>query len=380
MKGKQLSSALEFSGRAKKNLPKFVFDFIDGGAGEEDALRSNRDSFKKIKLLPFVRSKAGGTSLASEVLGLHYSAPFGVAPLGLCGLVRPDADITLAKVAAKYNVPYVISAASSSSIDDIVKATDIPPWFQLYIPKAKEQLDSLLKRAERSSCPVLVVTVDTSVPGRRLRDINNGLKLPYKLNLSNIVEAMKHPLWTRDRLLAGKIKFPNFEDALNQNPNLTFRDLMLLQTGGDADWSVIRKIREKWKGKLVIKGILSPIDALRAYKVGVDAVIVSNHGGRQLNSAPAPVAMLPHFIAAGLKKEFLMFDSGVRTGDDIIAGLACGASYAFMGKACLYALAANGEKGVENLFNIIFDDLAVTLNLLGAEAPNEISEKNCHVG
>ncbi len=377
---KRFYSSHDFVRPAKNNLPRFVFDFIDGGSGNENVLRSNVDSFKDIKLIPFVRSKWGDTSLDSEIMGLKYSAPFGVAPLGLCGLVHPDADITLAKAAAKYNVPYIISAASNHSICNVVKAASTPPWFQLYIPKMPSQLDKLLEKAEKNGCPVLVVTVDTSVPGRRLRDLNNGLKLPYRLNYANVVEALKHPAWTKNRLLAGKITFPNFDDALNENPDLTFHDLMSLQTGGNLDWGVIQKIRQDWKGKLVLKGILSPIDGMHAQKLGVDAVIISNHGGRQLSSAPAPIAMAPTFIKAGLKKEFVMLDSGVRTGDDIISSLACGAGFVFMGRPLLYALAANGEKGVENLFDIIFDELTVNLKLLGAGAPGEIGEKNYLIG
>lgn len=373
---KKFCSSYDFIEPAKSKLPKFVFDFIDGGAGSEKALRSNVESFEKIRLVPFLRSKSGSTNLGSEVLGQSYSAPFGVAPLGLCGLIHPDADLMLAKVAARYNVPYTISAASNHSVDDIVKTTNIPPWFQLYIPKMPSQLDNLLKIAKKSSCPVLVVTVDTSVPGRRLRDLNNSLKLPYKLNYANVVEALKHPKWTKRRLLAGKIAFPNFDDALNENPDLTFRDLMSLQTGGNLDWSVIQKIRQDWNGKLVLKGILSPIDAMHAHKIGVDAVIISNHGGRQLNSAPAPIAMAPLFIKAGVKKEFVMLDSGIRSGDDIISGLACGASFVFLGRPLLYALAANGEKGVEDLFEIIFDELTVNMKLLGAGIPSELGEKN----
>lgn len=380
MKKVQFYSLFDFIKSAKKNLPKFVFDFIDGGSGDEEAVKTNVSSFKKVKLIPFVKLTSSNTNLNSQVLGLNYSAPFGIAPLGLCGLIHPTADITLAKAAAKYNVPYIISAASNQSIDSIVKATGVPPWFQLYIPKAQTQLDNLLQKAERNNCPVLVVTLDTSVPGRRLRDLHNGLKLPYKLNYANIVEAMKHPFWTKNRLLAGKITFPNFDDAVNGNHNLTFADLMSLQTGGNLDWNVILKIRQVWKGKLVLKGVLSAVDAIHAQQLGVDSVIISNHGGRQLNSAPAPIAMAPFFVDAGLKKEFLMLDSGVRCGDDIIASLACGVNFVFMGRSFLYALAANGEKGVEKLFDILFEELTINLKLLGAGSPGEVSTKNYYVG
>ena len=380
MSRKPFHSSLDFVAPAKRNLPKFAFDFIEGGSGDEKAVRHNVESFENLKLIPHLRSKPGDTSLNSRILGLDYAAPFGVAPLGLCGLINPKADSILAKVAAKYNVPYVISAASNQSIETIVKAAGVPPWFQLYIPNVKAQLSNLLKKAEANACPVLVVTVDTPVPGRRLRDLKNGLKLPYKLNYANVVEAMKHPLWTVDRLLAGKIIFPNFDDAVSDNPNLTFRDLVAMQTGGDLNWLVIEKIREIWKAKLVLKGVLSPADAVHAQKLGVDAVIISNHGGRQLNAAPAPINMAPIFLDAGLKRDFLMLDSGIRSGEDIISSLARGASFSFMGRAFLYALAANGEKGVENLFDIIIDELSVNLKLLGLDCPADVSAKNSFGG
>lgn len=380
MKNPRFYSATDFVGAAQKKLPKFAFDFVDGGAGSEDALRLNISSFKKVKLIPFVKFASKNFSLKSEILGFHYSAPFGIAPLGLCGLVHPNADAILAKSAAKYNVPYVISAASSQSIDSIVQAAGVAPWFQLYIPKAYSQLELLIKKAESNQCPVLVVTLDTSAPGRRLRDLRNGLKLPYKVKFSNIIEAIKHPQWTTNRLLAGKITFPNFNDVINAEPNLTFADLMSMQTGGDLDWNVISKIRQMWKGKLVLKGILSPFDAIYAKNLGVDSVIVSNHGGRQSNAAPAPIAMLPSFLGAGLNKDFLMLDSGIRTGDDVIASLACGANFVFMGRLFLYALAASGEEGVDKLFEMLFAELTVGLKLLGVHSPSEVDSRNYCLG
>lgn len=378
MKNSQFHSSLDFIKEAKKKLPKFVFDFIDGGAGNEDAVRLNVNAFREVGLIPHIKTTSSDSNLNTKVLGLNYSAPFGIAPLGLCGLIHPNADIILAKVAAKYNVPYIMSAASNKSIDAIVHASSTPPWFQLYVPKIQSQLDFLLKKAEAIQCPVLVITVDTSVPGKRLRDLRNGLKLPYRLNRSNVIEAIKHPRWTIDRLLAGELTFPNFDGAADKIANLTFGDIMSLQTGGNLDWELISKIRQIWKNKLVLKGVLSAQDAIHAEKLGVDAVIISNHGGRQLNSAPAPVSLLPAFSDSGLKKRFIMLDSGIRNSDDVIIGLARGASFVFMGRIFLYALAAKGESGVENLFDILFEELTINLKLLGVSTPSELSRKNCH--
>lgn len=378
MKRSEFYSVPEFLKVSKKKLPKFVFDFIDGAAGEECAAKLNVESFKKVKIIPSMRFESESSfNLDTNVLGLNYSAPFGVSPLGLCGLIKPNADIILAKAAAKFNVPYVMSAAASQSIETILASTGVSPWFQLYIPKVYSQLDSLLRKAHFNNCPVLIVTVDTQVPGRRLRDLNNNLRLPYKLNYKNIFEAIKHPCWTMERITAGKLSFPNFEDAINNNPNLTFGELMGLQTGGNLDWDVISKIREKWKNKLVLKGVLSAADAIYAKSIGIDAVILSNHGGRQLDSAPAPMSLLPVFLKNNLNKEFLMLDSGVRSGSDISVGLASGASFVFLGRAFLYALAAGGEAGVDNLFEILFEELMVNLKLIGVSSPKELDVKHC---
>jgi len=191
-----------------------------------------------------------------------------------------------------------------------------------------------------------------------------------------MVEIVKHPYWAIDRLLGEKITFPNYDNGESGLSNLTFADIMASQTGGELNWDVISNIRHSWKGKLVLKGVLSKSDAQSAKKIGVDAVIISNHGGRQLNSAPAPIKILPSFIKEGLEKDFLMLDSGIRHGEDIIASLACGASFVFVGRPFLYALAASGSEGVENLFCLLVKEIAIAMSLLGVNSPIEISEKH----
>lgn len=366
----------DFRGVAKLSIPKFVFDFIEGGAGNEEAVKSNTQSFKKFKLVPAIRSDSSAATMDYSVLGLNYSAPFGVAPLGLCGLVNRNAEIILAKAAAKYNVPYIFSAASNTSIVEVVNASGIPPWFQLYIPQNSELVDHLLEKAGSVGCPVLVVTVDTAIAGRRLRDLHNKLQLPFRPSLSNILEVAMHPLWALNQGLNGKLGFPNFENLSHDNKRLSFNELMSLQTGGELNWSVIEKIRQKWKGKMVLKGVLSTADAGFAKRLGIDAIIVSNHGGRQLSSAPAPISILPNFSKAEFRKEFLMLDSGIRSGEDIVTSLSLGACFTFIGRGFLYALAAGGGDGVNKLFETLLLEVRTTLKLLGCNDPKNLNSEN----
>lgn len=369
-------TAWDFREQAKRKVPKFVFDFVDGGAGNEACMRDNIRAYRYSKLLPQIRHSSKPFTLQSEVLGLGYAAPFGVAPLGLCGIIRRDAEIILSRVAAKYNVPFITSAASNTSVEDIAKAAGVAPWFQLYIPKDDLYVDYLVKKAIDNNCPVLVVTIDAAVSGRRIRDLKNGLTLPYKVTPSNILGAMAHPSWLSGQLLSGKLKFPNFGSLLGGNKNLSFNEIMSLQTGGELDWNLIKKIRGQWNRKLILKGVLSTADAILAKELGIDSIVLSNHGGRQLDKAPAPLSIIPSFRNAGLKKNFLMIDSGIRSGEDIIASLSQGAGFSFLGRGFLYALMAGSELGVDRFFKILINELTVGMKLLGCDSPAELSTRH----
>lgn len=367
----------DFRRVAECRVPRFVFDFIDGGAGAEECLRANIDSFRNVNLIPRIKETSNTLSLKSEAVGIGYSAPFGVAPLGLCGIIDRSAEIILAKAAAKYNVPFISSAASNRSTEDIAKACGVAPWFQLYMPRDNSYVDYLIDRSADSGCPVLVVTIDAPVSGRRIRDLRNGLSLPYKASASNIWQAIKHPRWLANQVRGGKLSFPNFEGIMKRDSQLNFSEIMALQTGGALDWHVIQKIREKWKNKLVLKGVLSVDDAIRSKQLGVDAIIISNHGGRQLDKAPAPLSVISEFTKAGLEKEFLMIDSGIHSGEDMLVGLSKGAGFSFLGRGFLYSLMAGSEEGVDRYFSLLFDELTVGMKLLGCHSPADL---NCKYG
>lgn len=376
MINKKIYSPYDLRALASKKLPKFVMEFIEGGSGDESTLKANVDDFNKINLLPALNEKTQNTSLGCNVFGHQYSAPFGIASMGLCGLIHPKAELIIAKQAAQFNVPYVLSSASNISIGEITDKIGVAPWFQLYIPKAKNQLGALLDLANDNECPVLVITIDSLIPGIRWRDRKNGLSLPYKFNLKNVVQSVQHPIWSISQLKAGKLSFPNYNNLMEENPKLNFSDLMKLQTGGLLNWSVLKEIRSKWRKKIILKGIMTLSEAAKAKELGFDAVIISNHGGRQLNSAPASISILPSFLDAGFNREFLMLDSGLRSGEDIIKTLASGASFTFIGRPLLYALAAKGEKGVETILANYCEELNVNLKLMGVSRPSQLDHRN----
>lgn len=360
-----LFSAGDFERAARRRLPRFVYDFIAGGAGGEQALRRNVAAFADLVAMPRVGLDTSALSTATGLFGRRYAAPFGIAPLGLCGLVHPDGDMLLAKAAAKFDIPYVASTTASTAVERIAQGCGVAPWFQLYASQSAASTDRLIDHVERLGCPVLIVTVDTAVPGRRLRDMRNGLTLPFRLTGRHVGQAARHPLWAMRRLLAGEIRFPNIADTAQGAGQLAFADLMRMQTGGILDWEMLGRIRERWPRSMLLKGVMDPADVLAAEALGVDGVILSNHGGRQLDCAPAPIAALPAVVDAEGRRKFVAVDSGVRSGGDVAKALALGADMAFVGRPFLFALAAGGEAGIERMATLLLEELRNTMALLG---------------
>lgn len=356
----------DFREAARRRLPRFAFDFVDGGSGCERARWRNEQAFGRICLIPRIGIETSAVSLETTMFGQTFSAPFGAAPLGLCGIVHPDADLQIARVVTRNGLPYIASTTASAAVEAVAEACGVAPWFQLYASKAEHQTERLIDRVERLGCPVLVVTVDTAAPGRRLRDLRNRLQLPFKPTLAHVYEAAKHPLWAMRRLAAGPVLFPNIDSNTDESENLAFSELMAQQTGGVLDWETLGRLRQCWPRTMLLKGVLSAVDAGRAHQLGFDGVIVSNHGGRQLDCAPAPIDVLPEFAAAGLGPDFVMLDSGVRSGEDIVKVIAKGAGVAFLGRPFLFALAAAGEQGVEHLVQMLKQETLNTMRMMGA--------------
>ena len=347
-----------------------AFDFIEGGAGRESALALNTAAFDSIRLWPRVLTGATDRTQAVELLGRRYAAPFGVAPLGMANLVRPGTDMALARAAERAGIVYVLSTAATTSLEEI--AAECPnAWFQLYVGRDAAIVDDLIDRAEAAGLQVLVVTADVPAPGKRIRDLTNGFTLPLRPSLRMAGDLSRHPRWLLQILLGGAPRFANLERYAGSQPSTgSLADLMARQSSARLNWPLFESIRARWKGSLVLKGVLRPDDALRAAQLGVDAIVVSNHGGRQLDAAPSALEALTLVRKAAGPSVNVMFDGGVRSGEDIARALALGADYVLLGRPFLYAVAALGlQRGPTELIAQLSDELDRALAHLGCAGP-----------
>ncbi|WP_052496134.1 alpha-hydroxy acid oxidase [Pedobacter lusitanus] len=348
---------------AKLRLPGFVFDFIHGGAGEEQLLTHSRRVLDQLSLLPLVLRDTSVQSTTQTLFGTNYTLPIAIAPTGLNALICPGGDQLLAKAAKTIGIPFILSTAANCSISDIKTATNQPPWFQLYVVN-RDSAAYLVNLAQSMECEVLVVTADVPVGGQRLRDIKNGFTLPFRLSPRILFDCMKNFSWSRSQFLARKkLSFPLMESG----PLYKSADTSLFSRNFDPSisWEDISQLRRLWKGKLVIKGILHPQDALRAVDMGIDGIIVSNHGGRQLDIAPTSIEMLPYIVNAVKDKITILVDGGIRSGEDILKALALGADTVLIGRLALYGLAAEGESGVVKVLRMVQEQLLRNMSLLG---------------
>jgi isopentenyl diphosphate isomerase/L-lactate dehydrogenase-like FMN-dependent dehydrogenase len=359
---------------AARKLPRFVCDFIDGGAEGEAAIARNRAAFDRAVVTPRIGRQAQ-SACGADLFGERYAAPFGIAPIGLADLVAPKADLALARAAKAANIPYITSAAASTDVATLAQATGRVPWFQLYMPRDPAVSEAMLKHVADIGVSVLVVTLDVPIPGRRLRDLRNGLTLPLRPSSRLFWQMLSRPGWLIARLLAGPIGFPNFARHVDLQGRNSFAAIMREQAGGAQDWAALRGLRQRWKGTLVLKGILAPEDASQAKDMGADALIVSNHGGRQFDAAPASLDALAAVrnAAPGLP---IMLDSGVRSGTDIVRAVAAGADFAFVGRPFLQALGALGTDGPTVLARQLVRDAQDALTLAGYASWEEL--RNAH--
>lgn len=361
---------LDLPQAAARKLPRFVCDFIDGGAEGEAAIARNRAAFDRAVVTPRI-GRRPRPACAADLFGELYSAPFGIAPIGLADLVAPKADLALARAARAADIPYITSAAAGTDVATLAQATGRIPWFQLYMPRDPAVSEAMLKRVAEAGVTILVVTLDVPIPGRRLRDLRNGLTLPLRPGSRLFWQMLARPGWLVARLLAGPIGFPNFAGHVDLRGRDSFAAIMREQTGGAQDWAALRDLRRRWRGRLVLKGILAPEDAAQAADLGADGLIVSNHGGRQFDAAPAPLDALAAVrkAAPGLT---IMLDSGVRSGTDIVRAVAAGADFAFVGRPFLQALGALGEEGPATLARQWVRDSQDALTLAGYDSWEEL--------
>lgn len=354
--------------RARQRTPRFVFEYLEGGCFSEINLRRNTEEIREVQLKPWYLNDFTGASTTTELFGKTYAAPFGVAPIGLQGLIWPRATEILAKAAHQHNIPFILSTVATASIETVAELTEGNAWFQLYHPAETELRDKLLTRVEAAGFPVLVILADTPTFAYRPREIRNGLSIPPKMSLRNITQMMMHPTWSFSQLLAGAPEFKTMKPYIPKGLTMKHLGLFMNKTfSGRLNTDKIKAIRDRWKGKLVVKGIVNADDAEKAIRLGADGIIVSNHGGRQLDAGQSTIKPL-----TSLAKEFgtrttLMIDSGVRTGPDIACALASGARFAFMGRSFMYGVGALGASGGDHTITMLKRQLQQVMEQIACE-------------
>ena len=356
---------------AKKRLPRLVFDYIDGAAGQETASEGNMAGLAQIKLAPRVLADLQLPNLGTPFLGRVYKLPFGVAPMGMCNLACPGADLVLAAMAAEMAMPLGVSTAASTPLEQMFKASGGQAWFQLYVSGTAESGLALAQRAAQAGYETLVLTVDVPKVAPRPRDVRNGFQMPFLIRPQQFLDFALHPRWSLATLWAGAPAPANFD------PSQGGFDRHATRAG--ANWAFLDRLRAQWRGRLIVKGVMHPDDAQRIQAAGADAIYVSNHGGRQLDSAPSAISAL-HHIRQRLGPEYpLVFDSGVRSGEDIVKTLACGANVVMLGRPVLYALAANGERGLRQWLGGLTEEIAVALSQLGLSSTQALGTQHLAV-
>lgn len=351
---------------ARKRLPRAVFEFIDGGALDEITLRANRDDFQKMRFMPRVLTDIETRNQSVELFGRRYDAPIILAPTGLAGLLSRRGELGAVRAASRINVPYCLSTMATCSIEEIGAEVDVPNWFQLYVLRDRELTKTFIERARDARCSALVLTVDTKVQGPRERDMRNGFTVPPRFTPATLLDFAMHWRWLFDVALGPKIKFRNFVDTgVDADNAVTITQFIAGQYDLSVSWRDVEWFKSQWGGPVLLKGLLSPTDALHAIDSGIDGIIVSNHGGRQLDGAISAIAALPAMADAVAGRIPLILDGGVRRGSDVIKAIASGATACMVGRAWLYGLAAGGESGVERALNILRDEIDVSLALLG---------------
>ena len=351
---------------ARKRCPRVMFDYVDSGSYDAVTRDANRDELKALRFRQRVLIDTTGRTMATELLGQPLALPVAIAPTGLTGLVHGDGEILAARAAEAEGSIYTLSTMSICTIEDVRAATKKPFWFQLYVFRDRGFSEEIIGRARDAQCPALFVTVDLPQRGQRHADLKNGLTVPPRLTLRNALDIATKPAWVA-RVLMGKRKtFGNIDDYLRRK-NITLGTANWSQNHFDQslNWRDIDWIRKLWPGKLVLKGILDAEDARTAVAAGADGIVVSNHGGRQLDGAPATIRVLPEIASAVGDRTEVLFDGGIRSGQDVMKALALGARGCMIGRAYLYGLAAMGEAGVRKTLDIIRQEMDITMMLTG---------------
>mgnify|MGYP005817019639 FL=1 len=366
-------SVTDLRNRAMVKMPKFAFEYLDGGCNEDINLDKNRTDLQKVELMPQYLSKFDQSDTRTELFGHTYDSPFGIAPVGLQGLMWPNAPEILAKAAFAHNIPFILSTVTTSSIERIAELTEGTSWFQLYHPADEKVKRDLLDRAANAGTDVLVILADVPTFGYRPRDIRNGLAMPPSMNLKNILEVFTKPDWALQTLIHGQPSFKTMEAYMPKGLNLKgLGEFMDATFSGRLNEDRISLIRDQWKGKLVIKGVVSEEDAQKAINLGVDGLIVSNHGGRQLDAGQSTIVPMTHLAEKFKGQIKIMVDSGLRGGPDIARALASGAEFTFMGRSFMYGIGALGKEGGNHTISLMKREFQQVMEQVCCERVEEL--------
>ena len=361
-----INSIADFRELARRRVPRAIFEYADRGSYDEITLRRNRTELDAVRLRQRVMVDVSRRSLTTTMAGQASSMPLGIGPTGLTGLFHADGEIHGLRAAAAAGIPFCLSTLSICSIEDLHAATKLPFWFQLYLMRDRAFNAELIERARSAACPVLVLTLDLQVMGVRRRDAKNGLSVPPKLTMKNMLDVLCRPRWIGGMLSTRRHSFGNLEGRMSAGTGMrNLSEWIAGQFDASATWKDAAWVRERWPGKLVLKGVLDASDAREAAAIGADAVVVSNHGGRQLDGATSSIDALPEVAAALKGRCEVLFDGGVVSGQDVLKAVALGARGCLIGKAFLYALAARGGAGVAQAIDIIRGELDASLALTG---------------
>ena len=361
--------------RAKAKIPKFAFEYLDGGCNNDVNLKKNTSRIRDVELKPKYLVDYTPPNLKTELFGHEYDAPFGISPVGLQGLMWPKSPEILAKAAFDHNIPFVLSTVTTASIESISEITEGRAWFQLYHPAEERVTKDILKRAEAAHCPVLVILADVPSFGYRPRDIRNGLSMPPKMTVSNILSAMKRPHWALNTLINGQPSFEILKPYMQKNLNLNqLAKFMDATFSGRLNEDKIKRIRDLLKGKLVLKGAESIHDVEKAYQLGLDGVIISNHGGRQVDVGQATIESLNTIVPLYKDKIKVMMDSGIRGGADVARVMASGADFSFMGRTFMYGVSALGKKGGNHTIAMLKTQLSQVMEQMSCAEVNDLTK------
>lgn len=358
--------------RAEKRIPFFAWEYLDSGTGSDHGIDRNLDAFRNVTLTPQFMKGQFEPEISTELFGVKYDAPFGVAPVGLTSLMWPGAELILAKTAAKYRIPFTLSTAATEGLETVGKTTDGMGWFQLYPPRDRDTRKDLLKRAADAGFTNLLVTVDVPASSRRERQAAAEVSVPPRQTFRTYFRAAIKPTWAISTLARGMPQFRVLEPYADTKDMVRFSHYMSQNFNGTVDWEYLKELRDEWPGPIVVKGVMDVDDARECVAIGMDGVGVSNHGARQCDGVPGAVEVLPEIARAVDGKAKVIFDSGVRTGIDICRALALGADFVMLGRAFVFAVSALGKGGGDHAADILIEDLKSSMSNLGCRTLDEL--------